>query len=192
LNDIFAIEEFRYNSLSLGKLRSYPTILEPVMRDTQMLYTDLNCIRRSDVPNIPDSLPTGMNAEELCQMMKYAGTAQGIRSIFFNDLEIVHDNSPEFLLMAEAIWYFTEGLNMRVREHPTVSEDFSEFVIYSNSYENDLVFKRNNQTLKWWLVDQSMSENIRYLACAYEEYEMASGGEEIPDRLLKFLHHGKD
>ena len=74
LNDIYEIEENLYNALSLGKLRSFPAQLEPTLRDTQILHVNLDCMRFSDAPNTNGTLPSGLNAEELCQIMKYVGT----------------------------------------------------------------------------------------------------------------------
>ena len=42
LEEIYHIEEHSFNSLSLGKMRTFPTLLEPVLRDAQMLHIDLN------------------------------------------------------------------------------------------------------------------------------------------------------
>ncbi|MBK8347792.1 MAG: hypothetical protein IPL08_09210 [Saprospiraceae bacterium] len=187
LDDIYEIEENAYNSLSLGKLRSYPYQLEPSLRDIQLLHVDLNALRAADAPGVAGVLPTGLSAEELCQMMKYAGTAHQLSAVFINHElnDVGHKN--EGALIAEAIWYIMEGANMKVKDHPSVSKDCSQFIVYSSTIDDDLVFFRHNQSLKWWLKSNANPQNNVYLSCSQEEYE-SSVGEEIPDRLIRFLH----
>jgi len=186
LSDIYEIEENLYNAISLGKMRSFPTQLEPILRETQILHVNLDCMRTSDAPNTKGTLPSGLNAEELCQIMKYVGTADDLDAIFLS-CDIISDrHAPEASLIAESIWYFMEGVNMSLQDHPSRSKDFSAFIVHSNTLENDLEFLKHNQTSKWWLCHTSESQSRHFLACSYDEYQM-SVGEEVPDRLLKFL-----
>ncbi len=185
LEEVYEIEEHSFNSISLGKMRTFPTLLEPVVRDAQLLFIDLNALRTAEAPNIKDTLPTGLNAEELCQLAKYAGMADQLQCLGFHCAGPVETNSPEAAIIAESIWYFAEGLNMNTHDHPFVSKDLSEFIIYSESMEDDLEFVRHNQTLKWWLRATSDAE-IKYLACSHEEYQAAIDN-ELPNRLARFL-----
>jgi formiminoglutamase len=187
LNDIYEIEENMYNALSLGKLRSFPAQLEPTLRDTQILHVNLDCMRFSDAPNTNGTLPSGLNAEELCQIMKYVGTADEVSAVFLSCDIITDKYQPEASLIAESIWYFMEGVNMSLPDHPSKSKDFSAFIVHSSSLDDDLEFLKHNQTSKWWLCHTSENQIRHFLACSYDEYQM-SVGEEVPDRLLKFIN----
>lgn len=187
LNDIYEIEENLYNALSLGKLRSFPAQLEPTLRDTQILHVNLDCMRFSDAPNTNGTLPSGLNAEELCQIMKYVGTADDLTAVFFSCDIIADKYQPEASLIAESVWYFMEGVNMSLPDHPSKSTDFSAFIVHSTSLDDDLEFLKHNQTSKWWLCHTSENQMRHYLACSYDEYQM-SVSEEVPDRLLKFIN----
>lgn len=186
INDIYEIEENMYNALSLGKIRSFPAQLEPTLRDTQILHVDLDCMRTSDAPNTKGTLPSGFNAEELCQTMKYVGTADNLSAVFISCDMASERHQPEASLIAESIWYFMEGVNMSMKDHPSISKDFSAFIVHSNILDYDLEFLKHNQSSKWWLCYSTESKSKFYLACSYEEYQL-SVGEEVPDRLLKFL-----
>lgn len=186
INDIYEIEENMYNALSLGKIRSFPGQLEPTLRDTQILHVNLDCMRTSDAPNTKGTLPSGFNAEELCQTMKYVGTADNLSAVFISCDMLSERYQPEAGLIAESVWYFMEGVNMSMKDHPSISKDFSAFIVHSNILDYDLEFLKHNQSSKWWLCYSTEIKSKFYLACSYEEYQL-SVGEEVPDRLLKFL-----
>ncbi len=114
LEEIYNIEEHSYNSVSLGKMRTYPTLLEPILRDAQMLHIDLNCLRKSDAPNVGSALPTGLNAEDLCQLAKYAGLGDRLECLSVGVADPITEGSPEASIIAETLWYFAEGLNMNL------------------------------------------------------------------------------
>lgn len=185
LEEIYNTEEHAFNSVSLGKMRTYPTLLEPILRDAQLLHIDLNAMRAAETPHVEDAIPTGLNTEELCQLAKYAGMGDRLQCLCFYCHNIVESNTPEASIIAETLWYFAEGLNMNTHDHPDVSQDFSEFVIYSESMEDDLEFVRHNQTMKWWLRVKS-DTRTNYLACSLEEYQ-ATIDHELPERLARFL-----
>ncbi len=187
LSDIYAIEENNYNSLSLGKMRSFPSQLEPILRDVQILNIDLNAMRTSDAPNITNTIPSGLNAEELCQILKYTGSSDHLNSVFFNfQINSLHFEE-EANLIAESIWYLFEGRNMKITDHPSKSKDISTFIVHSTELDEDLLFVKHNQSGKWWL--EFISEDVSrvYLSCSYEEYQLAIN-DEVPERLLKFIN----
>ena len=190
LDDIHEIEQHLYDSMSLGKIRTYPHLTEPVLRDVSIIHLDLSSIRLADCPGCADGLPTGLNAEELCQLMKYSGMSSQLKSFFINTDNLTDDSKQIHHLIAESIWYFAEGLNHRTKDHPFLSSDSSEFIVYSESLEEDLIFLKNNQTQKWW-IKKPDSNPPRYMAVSYEEYQ-SSIGEEIAERIMKFINENRD
>ena len=185
--DIYIAEETKYDTISLGKMRSNPNILEPTMRSVDLLYVDLQALRSSDAPNINFSYPTGLYAEEFCQILKYAGAGCFIRGLFFQATLKSAACSQESILIAESIWYFAEGLNIRMNDHPEKSSDHTRFIIHAPSVDEDLEFFKHNQTEKWWLKHPTFRNDNQYLACSYEEYQ-ASIGDELPSRVFKFIN----
>ncbi len=187
LDDVLEIESVHFNSISLGKIRSYPYLPEPVLRDCQMLHIHLSAIRSSECPGLTDTLPTGLNIEELCQLMKYAGTANNLKSIFIHSGDIPADNPEAANIIAESLWYFAEGMNLQQNfDHPYKNPDYSQFIVSNASDADDLIFIKNNRTHRWW-VNKSNNDQHEYLACAFEEYEYALSNGEASDRISKFL-----
>lgn len=66
-------------------------------------------MRYSDAPNTNGTLPSGLNAEELCQIMKYVGTADDLTAVFISCDIIADKYQPEASLIAESILVFYEG-----------------------------------------------------------------------------------
>jgi hypothetical protein len=186
LEDIHEIENHHYNSMSLGKIRTNPFLAEPLLRDAELLYVNPNVLRSCDCPESIETLPTGLHAEELCQLMKYTGTASNLQAIFLDTTSFNGQNKMSADLLAECIWYFAEGVNMKLNDHPVTSSDYSEFIVYSTSMDDDLIFLKHNQSARWWLQKNCDEKNI-YMACSFEEYQTAIG-DEISERIQKFLH----
>ena len=187
IDNINEVDENSFNSLSLGKLRSNLNNVEPHLRDIQTLYLNLNVMRYADAPNILDALPAGLTVEELCQIMKFVGASNNIGCVFINGKIKINDTNVEANLVALAIWYFLEGINMKINDHPTTSTDFSGYII-NDSVSQDIEFMRHNSTQKWWLKLTDDNGEIHYLPCSNDEYTQTVA-DEIPDRILKFLTH---
>lgn len=171
------------NSLSLGELRTRQSIVEPVIRDSSIIQVNLNVIRRSEILKCFQSLPTGLNTEEGCQLMRYAGEALNLKAICFDMSNIDVDyNSQESMIMAEMIWYFLEGVQFKKDDHPSINSDFQEFVIDLEHHNESISFVKNNTTNRWWL---KIKEEGFY-SCSLEEYEYTVSN-DLPERLLQKL-----
>ena len=183
----YILEEINDSStpgLSLGALRTNKKILEPILREVNYLHFDLAALRYSDCPNKLNALPTGLYAEEACQIMRYIGEGLRLKLISFDTCDLGSDSEVEALLIAELIWYLHEGIDLKSIDHPTLSEDFKEFVIEMNEIDHSLIFLQSNKSGKWWMQKEKSSN--KYISCAYEEYQQSINN-DIPDRLLKLL-----
>jgi hypothetical protein len=170
--------------LSLGALRANQKILEPILREVNYLHFDLAAVRNSDCPKKPNSIPTGLYAEEACQLMRYIGEGLRLKFITFDTTGLNGTSELAAMLLAELIWYIHEGIDMKFVDHPAFSGDFKEFVIELNDIDHSLIFLQSTKSGKWWLKKERNSN--AYISCAYEEYEQSINN-EIPDRLLKLL-----
>ncbi len=170
--------------LSLGTMRANQKILEPILREVNYLHFDLASVRSSDCPNKPNSIPTGLYAEEACQIMRYVGEGLRLKLISFDTSGLDKESDFEAMLTAQLIWYIHEGIELRSVDHPAISKDFKEFVIEMNEVDHSLIFLQSTKTGKWWLKKENNSNS--FISCAYEEYEQSINN-EIPDRLLKLL-----
>jgi len=170
--------------LSLGMMRNNKKVVEPILREVNYLHFDLASIRTSDCPTKKNSIPTGLYAEEACQIMRYIGEGLRLKLITFDTSGLGKESTNEAMLLAEMLWYLHEGIDMRPEFHPAISADFKEFVIELNEVDHSLIFLQCNRSGKWWLKKEKDSNT--YISCAYEEYEQSIKS-EIPERLLKLL-----
>jgi len=183
----YILEEIHDSSnpgLSLGTMRANQKILEPILREVNYLHFDLASVRKSDCPQKPNALPTGLYAEEACQIMRYTGEGLRLKLVSIDSTGLGSDADAEAMLTAELIWYLHEGIELRAVDHPAYSKDFKEFVIEMNEVDHSLIFLQSTKSGKWWLKKEKNSNS--FISCAYEEYEQSINS-ELPDRLLKLL-----
>ncbi len=184
-DDIVFLENYSYNSLSLGKMRTFPSLTEAVLRDVNGAFIDFNVVKWSECRYSNGNLPTGLTAEELCQVSKYLGGASHLNSVFIDGGQLLGSSNEMGLLASEVVWYLLEGINFRYSQHPENSNDFSEFIVVSNEMEVDLIFLKSKSYGLWWVKLES-NDSTKYLACTFEEYEAALN-DDISDRILKFI-----
>lgn len=170
--------------LSLGVLRANQKILEPVLRECNYIHFDLGAIRRSDAPNFENSLPTGLSSEEACQIMRYAGEGMRLKLLSIDTSGLTGESQTEAMLVAELLWYFHEGVEMKAHDHPAISKEFKEYIIELNDVDHSLIFAQSKASGKWWI--KLENDSNKYVSCAYEEYQQTIS-HEIPERLLKLL-----
>jgi hypothetical protein len=189
LEEMYFTESNSLCSISLGKMRTFSGLLEPILRDSQILLFNINAMKSSEAGDIHGLLPTGLTAEELCQVMQHAGNASDLQAVITAWPKEAMLQEKTAALMAEAFWYFCEGCHMNTGDHPAKGGDFSEFIVYSQQMDEQFDFIRHNPTMKWWLKKTTDESRNQYLSCAYEEYQSAVAN-EISDRLFRFQHEG--
>ena len=170
--------------LSLGSLRSSQNILEPILRESNYVHFDLASLRKSDCPAFEKSLPTGLYAEEACQIMRYAGEGLRLKLVTIDTDGLDDTSFSETSLVAELIWYLHEGVDKLAKDHPSYSKDFKEYIIELNEIDHSLIFAQSLKSGKWWL--KTDNDSNTYISCAYEEYQQTIEN-EIPERLLKLI-----
>lgn len=180
------VEEFCPDSLSLGQMKSNGHLLEPLLRDTEVLYVNLNVIRSAEVPGLTSAWPSGLNTEEMCQIAKIAGSSNRLKAVFF-DMEglTASPGQSESRLMVEFFWYLLEGMQCKQKDHPAVNTNISEYVVNMADFDTELIFIKSNISNRWWLRIQD-NESNPFLSCAPEEYQQ-SVQNEIPERLLRHI-----
>ncbi|HMQ06976.1 MAG TPA: hypothetical protein PKC30_06715 [Saprospiraceae bacterium] len=184
LEHLHRITDHSINSMSLGKLRADSHLVEPAVREYTGIYFDICAIRRSDVPGCHSSLPTGLSAEEACQLLKYAGGNTQLKL-----LVIGGDYQPDEITsdtIAQALWYFMEGVSQSHCDHPAKDRDYQQFIVENDQMKESFYFVKNNTSDRWWFLTGTEPSDDAYIACSYQEY-LDTIHKELPDRLLKHL-----
>ena len=175
------IDKLRFDCYRLGKVREDLEEMEPVIRDSHMMSFDISAIQNAQAPaNI--ITPNGLNGEEACVLMQYAGMSWKTSTIgLFGYQAELDKNHMTAIQMAQMIWYLLDGIQKGKKEAPLSDSDrFKEFHIAFADIETN--FLQSKSTGRWWM----QTHNNQWTPCSYKDYLVASNN-EIPERWLRAL-----
>ena len=182
-------EKKGHNSIRLGLVRDNITTLEPILRDTDFLISDLSVVKQSDAPSATCTSPNGLSGSEFCQLTRYAGASSNMKAILFSELIADNDiNEQSAHLSAQAIWYFIDGFSLKKIENPQKGSS-KKFIVSNASAEQNIIFYKSNTTDRWWIEIPSKNKQDKknmLFSCSYEDYQKACIN-EIPDRWWKLM-----
>ncbi|MCX7986076.1 MAG: arginase family protein [Bacteroidales bacterium] len=181
------LENLFYENIRLGLVRGNVPLVEPYLRDSNIVSIDISSVKHADAPGQIISSPNGFSAEEICQMARYAGVSDGVQTMGIYNYSPANDIAQVTAsLIAQIIWYFIEGYTYRLNENPkNNSSGFQQFYVTLND-EHHLKFYKSKISHRWWTeVPARNGENI-YIACTENDYLQALKN-EIPDRWIKIF-----
>jgi hypothetical protein len=186
-DEIELLERMFFEAVRLGTLDEDIALAEPLMRDADLVGIDMTAVKSGDIA-FAKANPNGLNGRQICTLSRYAGISDRTKvfGLFEVPQEIGHTTAQ---LVAEVLWYFIEGFNLRTNEYPvTVNESF---IKYRVPVQNEvLTFLKSTKTGRFWielpfvsLVQNKLKQNA-LLPCSKMEYELACD-QVLPDRWLK-------
>lgn len=184
LNNLF------FDTYRLGKVKN-TKLIEPIMRDADIVSVDLGSIRQGDAPANNNASPNGFYGEEICSVARYAGISDKVTSFGIYEYNSKLDvNNQTAHLVAQMIWYFIEGVNHRAKDYPYSTKDtYQKFTVL---LENDdpINFYKSDKSGRWWMEINLLSNNKHkrhaLIPCDYQDYELALD-HKIPERWYKAL-----
>ena len=177
-----------FDFLRLGEIKQKGIkIVEPWMRDADLISFDINAIRQSDLPVRFESGPNGFFADEACQIAWYAGVSDQLKVFGLFELGIGEpDDCINPMVAAQVLWHLLEGYSLRCKDYPVKEiEDYRQFIVHLDEYGVDMKFYNNPDNDRWWVEVPGMESNV-IIACDRNDFELASG-REIPDKWFRFL-----
>lgn len=184
--EIDLMERLFFDAYRLGEITSDLSRAEPVLRQADLVSVDMRAVQAMEQGAGAGYSPNGFNGREICALMRYAGMAD---RVFLMGIFELPNTELSTQLVAQMIWYFFEGLNLRIEENPlSGSEEFSKFTV--PGMEGDLVFYKSMVTGRWWMeapvnsLERNMQREVVLLPCNEEDYLKACN-EIVPDRWLK-------
>lgn len=182
------LEQRHYDVVRLGAARSNPEIMEPVIRDADLLAFHIEALRQSDAPGQSNPSPGGFTMEEACQISRYAGMSDKLKSfgIFgYHQAWDLRDQTAQ--VVAQMIWYCLEGYYQRKGDFPATTDGLTEYVVDMKDDEGALVFWKSEKSGRWWfqlaVKAGRKPQRHRLVPCTYDDYRMACRN-ELPDRLI--------
>ncbi|MBE9488845.1 MAG: formimidoylglutamase [Bacteroidetes bacterium] len=187
--EIDLMEKLYFEAYRLGDLTNNMSLVEPIMRDANIVSLDLSSIRSSEVSVKQKYSPNGLDGKEVCAISRYAGISNKVSSFGIYGYKPSNDDEATSMLMAQMVWYFIEGVNCRVED-----DDFSD----KNSYQKftvlidneELIFYKSNKIGRWWIeipflpnLNNKLKQHT-LLPCIHDDYVEACKG-KIPERWYK-------
>jgi len=185
--DLF--ENLYFDTLRLGSINEHIEVVEPQLRNTDILSFDLNTLRQSDLARKTHSFPNGIFANEACRIARYAGISDKLSSfgIFnYHQEDYPHEDETANEIVAQLIWYFIDGYNNRKHDYPVGSKkNYIKFRVFLEEQNEEVLFYKSNKSGRWWMEVPYPGKESKYqrhhlVPCSYEEYQSAMQG-ELPD-----------
>lgn len=192
-NEIFhTIDQLYFDTCRLGRLREDFKLVEPELRDADIVSFDLSAIKAADAPGTIDRSPNGITSEEACQIMRYAGMSDKMSSIGIYNYRAANDQwECTAQLLAQMVWYCIDGYYQRKGDYPITDEnDFTKYIVNLSDNEYDLTFWKSKKSGRWWLevpftVDAHF-ERQQLVPCSYQDYLEAMDN-LLPDKWLRMF-----
>lgn len=173
------MDKLRFDCFRAGTVKEHIEDMEPVLRNCQLLSFDIAAIAHAYAPANSIS-PNGLNGEEACTLMQYAGMSRNMQSIGIYGYQPEKDKeSLTAKQISHMLWYLMDGKSRGSKEALIDERDsFNEYHIAFA--EVDTVFLQSKKTSRWWM----QLPDKQFIACSYKDYLLASSN-EIPERWLR-------
>lgn len=185
-DEIELMDRLFFDAYRLGEVVNNISLVEPVMRDANLVGIDLGAVNAADLG--AGISPNGFDGREICALSRYAGISDKVSSFG------LYEYSPGMgsrgdMLVAQILWYFIEGVNYRTNEN-TISAK-KEFIKYQVPIDDEvLVFYKSPLSGRWWIeipflanVNTKLKRHT-LLPCSEEDY-MEACNQVIPERWYK-------
>ena len=187
--EIALMDKLFFDAYRLGDIVSDITVVEPILRDADLVSFDISAIKSSEISYKNNTSPNGFDGREICAIARYAGISNRVTSFGLYELKDFSDAKSGAMLVAQVLWYFVEGVNFRVEDDDFNNE--KRFTTYKVPVDDEvLVFKKSNKTGRWW-IELPFISNVNnklksrtLLPCTYGEY-LSATNQEIPERWYK-------
>ncbi|WP_172917647.1 formimidoylglutamase [Capnocytophaga canis] len=180
------LEKMCFDTYRLGIIVNDLPMIEPTMRDADIVSITMNVIQARDIENT-DGFVNGFSNREICAISRYAGISSNVQVYGIFDIP---DTGLAAQLTGQMFWYFCEGFNFRVKELPLVNDNnYIKYIVPVDDIQ--IEFFKSVATGRWWMKagSESFSERKPHLPlglipCNHKEYLDATQG-VIPERWWK-------
>jgi len=108
--EIDLMEKLYFDAYRLGEVSNDITIVEPILRDANIVSIDLGAIKSSEVSLNQRVSPNGLDGKEICAISRYAGISNKVTSFGLWEYKPSKDDEISAMLISQIIWYFDGGL----------------------------------------------------------------------------------
>lgn len=187
--EIDLMDKLYFESYRLGAVSNDITLVEPALRDANIVSVDLGSVKGSEVGSRQQVSPNGFDGKEICAISRYAGISNKVTT--FGIFEYKPSNVDDLTsgLIAQMLWYFIEGVNYRVKDDDfSLENNYQKFITLVDQQE--LIFYKSMKTGRWWIEIPFLEEinnklkRHTLLPCAHQDYQDACNN-NVPERWYK-------
>ena len=173
------MDKLRFDCFRVGTVKGNIEEMEPVIRNCSFMAFDVSAIAAAFAP-ANHLTPNGLNGEEACTLMQYAGMSPNLQSVGLYGYRPERDvEALTARQLSQMLWYFMDGFSRNKREAKLEErESFNEF--HTAFSDVDTVFLQSKKSGRWWMQMPDRS----FIACSYKDYLVASNN-ELPERWLR-------
>ncbi|WP_456377606.1 formimidoylglutamase [Lutibacter sp.] len=189
-DEIDLLDSLFFDAYRLGEVSNTIQLVEPLMRDADIVSIDLSAIKNADAPANNNATPNGFTGAEICAISRYAGISDKVTSFGIYEYNAILDiKNQTAQLISQMIWYFIEGVNYRAKDYPFgLKDNYQKYIVPIE--DQVLNFHKSNKSGRWWM-EINLNDNNKFkrhalIPCTYQDYISATN-QEIPDRWLKTL-----
>jgi hypothetical protein len=187
--DVECLHKHYFETLRLGAFRECPALAEPLLRESNHVFFDLNALRASDAPETRQPSPNGLYAEEMCQLAAYAGRSIKLQTFrLFGYIPTLTPKTMTAQTAAQVLWHLLEGIAVRYQlDIPSSSNaHIKRIIVDMGDNGQALEFLNDTITGFWWLQIPLTDGSHRYIACLQEDY-LCACRHEIPVRWVRYF-----
>jgi arginase family enzyme len=173
------MDKLRFDCFRVGNVKEHIEDMEPVLRNCHLVSFDVMAIANAYAPANSFS-PNGLNGEEACTLMQFAGMSRHMRSIGIYGYQPEKDKENlTAKQISQMLWYLMDGKSRGSKE--AMIDERDSFNEYHTAFaEVDTIFLQSKKTGRWWM----QLPDKQFIACSYKDYLLASSN-EIPERWLR-------
>ena len=183
--EIELFSKMYFDTYRLGEYYTDSTIVEPLVRNTDILSFDLDAIRASDYEGNSKASPHGFYGEDACRIMRYAGLSDKLSSVGIFNFNASSDKTDQSAnLVAQMVWYFIEGYNQRKGDYPKCTKkNYIKYHVNIDEFKDEILFYKSNKSGRWWIeVPYPNSDRLKFqrhllVPCTYDVYQQALNNE---------------
>ena len=174
------MDKLRFDCFRVGKVKENIEEMEPVVRNAHIMSFDMAAIAHAYAPANAFT-PNGLNGEEACVLMQYAGMSPNMQSIgIYGYTPEADKEALTAKQISHMLWYLLDGKSRGVREASIINEREEFYEYHTALAEVDTVFLQSKKTGRWWM---ALPDNS-FIACSQQDYQQASNN-QIPERWLR-------
>ena len=158
------INKLGFDFYRVGRVKEAIEEMEPAIRNSELFSFDIEAIQYAHAP-ANRVTPNGLNGEEACTLMQYAGMSSICSSIGLYGYDVAKDmHDMTAIQQAHMIWYVIDGIHRGKQEASLENRnDFNEFTMAFA--EAPTAFLQSKRTGRWWM----QLHDGKFVACSHDK-----------------------